>query len=295
MPLVGDRRAAQVLMLVLLLVLSFVFVSLSLIGTVKAENNSLVTVNDEHFIIQEVLGMFRNFFAGSFNATTGYWIEINLSSSSTSNDPFLVYLNILSANHGTIFSAKGKEFSQTVYLDYEDVYNITIAKSPFYSSVRINGIIDVFHQEPVGKSSSENWVEVTRFTEDDKFFQTEPFTIEHVEWRIRWEYEPDPEVPEEHPAFYVYVYSQESPGTYFETILKKGTNETNGTLYIHNRNGTFFLIVIRAVISFTLIIEQDLTSIPEFPSWIIPPLFVTTTLVIVIFKKRKKSKSRNYL
>jgi len=140
-------------------------------------------------------------------------------------------------------------------------------------------VLSVF-SSGIAFASSETWVEVTRFTEDDKFFQTEPFTIEHVEWRIRWEYEPEPEVPDEHPAFYVYVYSQESPGTYFETILKKGTNETNGTLYIHNRNGTFFLIVIRAVTSFTLIIEQDLTSIPEFPSW--TPLLIMLVAVVVV-------------
>ena len=272
--------------LILLLVLSFVFVSLPLIGMVKAESNSLVTVNDEHFIIQEVLGGFSNFFVGSFNATNGYWIELNLSSTSTSNDPFLVYLDILSANQGVIFSAKGTKFSQTVYLDYEDVYNITIAKSPFYGSVRINGIIDVFHQEPVGQSSSENWVEVTRFTEDDKFFQTDPFTINHNEWRIRWEYEPDPKVLEEHLAFYFNVIDQKSPGRSFASILKKGNEETNGTLYIYDRNGTFFLIMIRAVISFTVIVEQNIDSIPEFPSWIILPLFITATLIGILVRKK---------
>ncbi len=136
-------------------------------------------------------------------------------------------------------------------------------------------------------ATSSNWVEVTRFTEDGTKFSTDFFTIDNVEWRIRWEYEPQPEVPEEHPTFYVYVYAQESPGTYFETILQKGTEETNGTLYIHDRNGTFFLTIIRAVQSFTLIIEQDLTSIPEFPSWIILPLFLMLTVVAVIISKKK--------
>ena len=106
-------------------------------------------------------------------------------------------------------------------------------------------------------ASSGNWVEVTRFTEDSEFLQT-AFTIEHVEWRIRWEYEPDHKISEEAPALYVYVWDKEFPDTYFETILKKGTNETSGTLYIHNRNGTFSLGVIRTVTSFTLVLEIGL-------------------------------------
>ena len=134
-------------------------------------------------------------------------------------------------------------------------------------------------------ASSEHWVEVTRFTEDSTFLQT-AFTIEHVEWRIRWEYEPDPKVSEEAPALYVYVWDQEFPDTYFETILKKGTNEKSGTLYIHNRNGTFFLGVIRTVTSFTLVIEQDLTSIPEFPSWIVLPILLASTLAVILYRKK---------
>jgi hypothetical protein len=133
-------------------------------------------------------------------------------------------------------------------------------------------------------SSSENWVEVTRFTENSQFLTTK-FTIEHVEWRIKWKYEPKPEISEEHPALYVYVWDQEFPDTYFETILKKGTNETSGTLYIHNRSGTFSLGVIRTVKSFTLIIEQNINSIPEFPSWIIIPLFLIGSFAIVFLKK----------
>ena len=273
MPTVGERRAA----LILLLILCSLMVTLPNIGVVKAENNSLVTVNDEHFIIQEVLGMFRNFFVGSFNATTGYWIEINLSSSSTSNDPFFVYLNILSANHGTTFSAKGKEFSQTVYLDYEDVYNITIAKRPFYSSVRINGIIDVFHQETAG----QNWVEVTRFTGGSNITTTDHFTCDHVDWRIRWEYEPRNDNIRTVFRVYIFPYSDAFPREpWFESIQKYGTEETSGILYIHDHNGSFDMDVLVSLESYTMIIEQDLESIPEFPSW--TPLLIMLIVVIVV-------------
>ena len=40
----------------------------------NSESNSLVTENDEYFIIQQVLGGFSDFFVGSFNASNGYWI-----------------------------------------------------------------------------------------------------------------------------------------------------------------------------------------------------------------------------
>jgi len=135
-------------------------------------------------------------------------------------------------------------------------------------------------------ASSDNWSEVVRFTDEGTGFQTEPFTIDHVDWRIRWEYEPDPEVPDEHPALHVYVYAQEAPGTWFESIRKNGTEETSGTLYIHDRNGTFFLIIIRAVQSYTLIVEQNLDSIPEFPSWKILPLILLVTIVVTAYRKK---------
>ena len=132
---------------------------------------------------------------------------------------------------------------------------------------------------------SDNWVEVTRFTENSEFLQR-TFTIEHAKWRIRWEYEPEPAVSEETPALYVYVWDQEFPDKYFESILKNGANDTSGTLYIHNRTGIFFLGIIRTVKSFTLIIEQNIDSIPESPSWTILPLILTTLLFLVVVKRK---------
>ena len=47
--------------------------------------------------------------------------------------------------------------------------------------VSVSGI--VFAQE-------KNWVEVADFSQNRAFFgNTNSFTIEHLEWRIRWEYE----------------------------------------------------------------------------------------------------------
>lgn len=119
--------------------------------------SSLDTLNDEHFDIQIVLGMFAfDKFIGSFNATNGYWIELDISA--YSDDPYErpVTLEITSAHHGVIFAVKSNKFTQTVSLDYDDNYNITIFKdAPFYTTMTVTGKIDVYHQETVWH---DNWV-----------------------------------------------------------------------------------------------------------------------------------------
>ena len=140
-------------------------------------------------------------------------------------------------------------------------------------------------------ASSENWSEVARFTDEGMIFTTDLFTIDHVEWRIRWEYEPQPEVPEEHPSLQFYVYNQESQGQWFESVSKRGTAEKNGTLYIHNKNGTFYLLIISAVQNYTLIIEQDLTTVPEFPSWTPLLIMIVAVVAITAIYRRRLPKS----
>ena len=275
-------RKASVLILFLLLC-SF-WVVFSNTGIINAESNSLVTVKDEHFIIREVLGAFNNFFVGSFNASGGYWIELDLSCQSTDNGPFIVYLDILSATHGSILSAKETEFSQTVYLDYEDVYNITIAKSPFYSSVRINGIIDVFHQEP-SDEPSENWVEVERFSGGSWWGGTRLFRIDNFEWRIRWNYEPSIDFGSDNAVvFDIQVLDAKSK----RVELVRSDGKTNGTVHLH-QSGQFYLYIIGFnTNNYTIIIEQNIDSVPEFSSWIILPLILIITLFSVVVKRNMK-------
>jgi hypothetical protein len=113
-----------------------------------AEDSRLASapIHDEHFVVQKVLGGFAGTVCvGSFNASNGYWVELNIAS--FSNDPYEVIVKITSANHGEIFHARGSTFTQTVSLYYEDSYNITIAKHAFYSTVTVSGKIDVYHGE----------------------------------------------------------------------------------------------------------------------------------------------------
>jgi hypothetical protein len=133
---------------------------------------------------------------------------------------------------------------------------------------------------------SPNWSEVTRFTGGGGIHRTEPFTCEHVDWRIRWEYEPRTDDPPA-SAFHIYIQTHEFISSRIDSMIKLGTEETNGTLYIHDNNGTFHIDVLSSIPSYILIIEQNLNSIPEFPSW--TPLILMSVVVIVltvVYKRR---------
>jgi hypothetical protein len=102
----------------------------------------------------------------------------------------------------------------------------------------------------------DSWSEVTRFTKEATFQTTQSFTVTYPEWRIRWQYETG--VPDEHPSLHIYVYPQATPGTWFESITKSGNEDTNGTLYIHDRKGGFCLVVVSATPNFTIVVEQKI-------------------------------------
>ncbi len=131
-----------------------------------------------------------------------------------------------------------------------------------------------------------NWVEVIRFEGKDSM-QTELFTCDCPEWRIRWEFDPGhfhffPEMY----SFSFTTYPQDEYINYVDSVSQMGNESRSGTSYIHN-NGTFFMrIKTGAIDSYTIMVEQNLESIPEFPSWTILPLLLTATLVALVYRKR---------
>jgi len=135
-----------------------------------------------------------------------------------------------------------------------------------------------------------NWSEVIRFTGTGSHsYNTTFFTCSHVEWRIRWEYVPHPVFPEL-TALNVFTYPQGETEIFIDWIFHIGATNTSGISYIHNRAGTFYMTISTAnTQSYAIIVEQDLDSIPEFPSLIALPLFMIATLLVVIFYKRKHS------
>jgi hypothetical protein len=53
-------------------------------------------------------------------------------------------LDIVSTKHGTSY-VSDTQFSQTIPLNYTDYYTITAEKHQFFSSVRISGELNVYH------------------------------------------------------------------------------------------------------------------------------------------------------
>jgi len=148
---------------------------------------------------------------------------------------------------------------------------------------------------PIHLVKADHWVEVVRFTGGSTITTTEDFTCDHVDWRIRWEIEPRNDSIRTVFRVYIFPYSDAFPREpWFESILKYGTEETSGILYIHDHNGSFDMDVLASLESYTLIIEQDLDSIPEFPSMVpILLILIVLTVTLVIYKHRLPDQPEN--
>ena len=107
-----------------------------------------------------------------------------------------------------------------------------------------SGSLSIFTSGTVFASLG-NWVEVAKFTGGGGIGTTEPFTCDHVDWRIRWEIEPTN--ISERTTFPVYIFPYSDAfrrEAWFESIEHYGTEETSGTLYIHDRSGSFDMDVL---------------------------------------------------
>ena len=144
---------------------------------------------------------------------------------------------------------------------------------------------------PIHLVKANHWVEVVRFTGGSTITTTEDFTCDYVDWRIRWEIEPRNDSIRTVFRVYIFPYSDAFPREpWFESIQKYGTEETSGILYIHDHNGSLDMDVLASLESYTLIIEQDLDSIPEFPSWFILPILIASTLVVMFVRNKLSRK-----
>ena len=130
----------------------------------------------------------------------------------------------------------------------------------------------------------ENWVEVDRFTGGSWTGGTRPFTVYHNEWRINWTYEPIDE--ETTILFRFYVLDIDTNIVEFVVSDEK----TSGTANFFQLGAFHFFIVGYNVQNYTIIVEQNIDSIPEFPSWIILPLFIGATLVGIVTRNKIRKK-----
>jgi len=145
----------------------------------------------------------------------------------------------------------------------------------------------------------DSWVEVTKFTGHGSLFgATSPFVIDHNEWRIRWEYVPLWVFgPQNDFTFFVVPEENRIEGVFTSGMSIAGVNspvEKNGTLYFPDLNGTFYLHFAPGTSTWTVIVEQNLDSIPEFSSKtiLVTGLLIITTISIIYRHKRKQENQK---
>ncbi len=128
--------------------------------------------------------------------------------------------------------------------------------------------------------SSNNWVEVARFTGVTEGMRKESFTSDCAEWRIRWSYNAKPESMT--PPIQFQYTIQEVEGEFSEILIPESDW---GIMYV-NKTGSFNITIHSYAYRYSIIIEKNLEFIPEFPSWSIIPLFLVVTFVAILAKKR---------
>ena len=119
------------------------------------------------------------------------------------------------------------------------------------------------------------------------------FTCDHVEWRIRWQNSPLFDFGDQSISFYVVTTENVIQGHFDDGMGIASVNsyvEENGTLYMDESAGIFHLYIGPSSSNWELIVEQNIDSIPEFPSWTILPLLVISTLVILGIRNKISTK-----
>ena len=171
-----------------------------------------------------------------------------------------------------------------------------------------------------------NWVEVTRF--EGTGYQTGHFTCENPEWRIKWD------LTATHMAFHFpdklkfsvtttgqdnshgdyilqcqensYIVNKIEPIQFAKSeieIINENTytlipisNAKSGISIINDHIGSFNIIIESnyLVESYSIIIEQNIDSIPEFPSWTILIIgFFSIAPLSIVFRHRFKQLRKN--
>lgn len=134
---------------------------------------------------------------------------------------------------------------------------------------------------------ASSWVEVTQFT-GSGYYTTNYFTCSHAEWRINWSYTPTSINPQL-AGFSIYVYPRNETSYYIATVSQDGNTTTSGTTYIHNAQGEFYLDFLAANLqSYTVVVEQDIESVPEFSPIFLALLFATGIVAATILARRQE-------
>jgi len=167
-----------------------------------------------------------------------------------------------------------------MYYHEEGVFRLKISSNTQNFTVRIEKSMGYIPEPP-----SDNWVEVTRFI-GTSGFTTDVFVCDHVEWRIRWEFDPGHWHFADLYTLQVTTYKEGESTKYFNQIREPPGGNLSGVELL-NQSGTFYLEIGSGLSdSYTIIVEENIDSIPEFPSWTILPIFTIATLLIIICKQK---------
>ncbi|TSA56035.1 hypothetical protein D4R42_04365 [bacterium] len=166
------------------------------------------------------------------------------------------------------------------YYHEEGVFRLKISSNTQNFTVRIEKSMGYIPEPP-----SDNWVEVTRFI-GTSGFTTDVFVCDHVEWRIRWEYDPMSVLFWEGLKPLDVKVHPEGQSTLTVSSIT-GVGSRDGINYVHDNAGRFYMTISTTFLrNFTIIVEQNIESIPEFPSLTILGFILVDSLTIVLFKKK---------
>ena len=166
------------------------------------------------------------------------------------------------------------------YYHEEGVFRLKISSNTQNFTVRIEQSMGYIPEPP-----SDNWVEVTRFI-GTSGFTTDVFVCDHVEWRIRWEYDPMSVLFWEGLKPLDVKVHPEGQSTLTVSSIT-GVGSRDGINYVHDNAGRFYMTISTTFLrNFTIIVEQNIESIPEFPSLTILGFILVGSLTIVLFKKK---------
>ena len=175
---------------------------------------------------------------------------------------------------------------QKLYFHEQGVFRVEISSNTQNCTVRVEQSMGYIPEPP-----SDNWVEVTRFI-GTKGYTTPVFVCDHVEWRIRWEFDPGHWHFADFHTLKVTTYEMGESSTYFNQIIEPPNGNLNGVELL-NKSGIFYMKIDSGFSSYNIIVEQNIDSIPEFPSWT-PLLIILAVVMAVAVIYRQKLHKQNH-
>ena len=130
-----------------MLLTAIVFLSLPLFA-LHIVNAQQTNSPDEHIAVQEFFGGFTSYqYPGSFNASSGNYVGVDLSVSSSDNHQWEIEVQIVGTTSGVVYDVRASGFAETFQINNDDTYNITLIKrSPFYVDLTVSGEITIYHR-----------------------------------------------------------------------------------------------------------------------------------------------------